>query len=109
MGDMVLYERDGHVATITYNRPEALNAINADLRHDLNAAWHQFRDDEEAWVGNRDGRGPRVQRGGGPARSSGDVLGNVLGDAERELARERSGDLEAGDRSGERLLPGGSR
>ena len=38
MGDTVLYERDGHVATITYNRPEALNAINADLRNDLNAA-----------------------------------------------------------------------
>jgi E-phenylitaconyl-CoA hydratase len=46
----VLYERDGHVATITYNRPEALNAITAELRADLNAAWERFRDEEEAWV-----------------------------------------------------------
>jgi E-phenylitaconyl-CoA hydratase len=50
MGDTVLYDRDRHVATITYNRPEVLNAINGALRQDLNAAWEQFRDDEEAWV-----------------------------------------------------------
>jgi E-phenylitaconyl-CoA hydratase len=50
MGETVLYDRDGHVATITYNRPEVLNAINGALRQDLNAAWEQFRDDEEAWV-----------------------------------------------------------
>jgi len=50
MGDMVRYERDGHVATITYNRPEKLNAINGQLRQDLNAAWEQFRADDEAWV-----------------------------------------------------------
>lgn len=53
----VLYERDGHVATITYNRPDALNAINAQLRQDLNAAWEQFRDDEDAWVGIVTGAG----------------------------------------------------
>jgi len=46
----VLYERDGHVATITYNRPDKLNAINGDLRTALNGAWERFRDDEEAWV-----------------------------------------------------------
>ncbi|HUF84426.1 MAG TPA: enoyl-CoA hydratase/isomerase family protein, partial [Acidimicrobiia bacterium] len=46
----VLYERDGHIATITYNRPEALNAITAELRADLNAAWERFRDEEDAWV-----------------------------------------------------------
>ena len=50
MGDTVLYELDGHVATITYNRPDALNAINRDLRDDLNAAFARFRDDEDAWV-----------------------------------------------------------
>ena len=38
------------MATITYNRPGALNAINAQMRRDLNDAFSRFRDDEEAWV-----------------------------------------------------------
>jgi enoyl-CoA hydratase/carnithine racemase len=44
------YERDGHVVTITYNRPEALNAIDAEMRRGLNDAFARFRDDEDAWV-----------------------------------------------------------
>jgi E-phenylitaconyl-CoA hydratase len=50
VGDTVRYELDGHVATITYDRPEVLNAINGELRQDLNGAWERFRDDEAAWV-----------------------------------------------------------
>src|SRR5438105_4934894 len=57
VGDTVLYELDGHVATITYNRPEVLNAINGQLRADLNEAFSRFRDDEEAWVGIVTGAG----------------------------------------------------
>ncbi|BBZ04417.1 enoyl-CoA hydratase [Mycolicibacterium chitae] len=48
---LVTYQLDGHVATITLDRPEARNAINGALRQDLNAAWDRFRDDEDAWVG----------------------------------------------------------
>ena len=44
------YERDGHVATITYNRPEALNAVNGAMRRALDEAWVAFREDTEAWV-----------------------------------------------------------
>ena len=48
---LVTYERDAHVATISYNRPERLNAINGAVRTELNAAWERFRADDEAWVG----------------------------------------------------------
>src|SRR5207253_4155762 len=52
MGDTVTFELDAarHVATITYNRPGALNAIDGEMRADLNAAFSRFRDDEDAWV-----------------------------------------------------------
>ncbi len=50
MGDLVGYEQDGHVVTLTYNRPDALNAINGPMRQDLNAAWARFRDDPDAWI-----------------------------------------------------------
>jgi E-phenylitaconyl-CoA hydratase len=48
--DAVTYELDNHIATITYNRPDALNAINADMRRGLNAAFERFRTEDDAWV-----------------------------------------------------------
>jgi E-phenylitaconyl-CoA hydratase len=50
MPELVRYELDGHVATITYDRPEALNAINGEVRRGLNDAFTRFREEEEAWV-----------------------------------------------------------
>jgi enoyl-CoA hydratase/carnithine racemase len=70
MPDTVLYEREGRIATITYNRPEALNAINWELRRDLNAAWARFRDDEEAYVAIVTGAG-RAFSAGADLRDSG--------------------------------------
>src|ERR1700694_4776732 len=60
--ETVGYELEGHVATITYNRPEALNAINGEMRRDLNDAFARFRDDEDAWVGIVTGAGARSAR-----------------------------------------------
>ncbi len=50
MGETVTYQCADRVATITYNRPEARNAINGQLRSDLNDVWARFRDDDNAWV-----------------------------------------------------------
>ena len=57
MTGTVLYARDEHIATITYHRPEVRNAINGELRDDLNAAWERFRDDDDAWVAILTGSG----------------------------------------------------
>lgn len=73
MADTVLYERDGNVATITYHRPEALNAINGALRQDLNAAWERFRADEGAWVGIVTGAGRAFCAGADLADGRGSV------------------------------------
>ena len=57
MGETVRYELDERVATITYNRPDRLNAINGAMRRDLNEAFARFRDDEDAWVAIVTGEG----------------------------------------------------
>jgi E-phenylitaconyl-CoA hydratase len=54
---VVRYEVVDHVATITMNRPERLNAINGEMRRALNDTWMRFRDDEDAWVGIITGAG----------------------------------------------------
>lgn len=79
MGDAATYERDGHVATITYNRPEALNAVNAELRRDLNASWQRFLDDEEAWVGILTGAGDRAFCAGADLRDGAGATGSFGG------------------------------
>jgi len=57
VADTVLYEKNGHVVTLTYNRPERMNAINGPMRDAINAAWLRFRDDEDAWVAILTGNG----------------------------------------------------
>jgi enoyl-CoA hydratase/carnithine racemase len=57
VSDTVLYEQDGPIVTITYHRPEQRNAINGQMRTELNAAWLRFRDDPDAWVAILTGAG----------------------------------------------------
>jgi len=78
MTGTVRYELDGHVATITYNRPDALNAINGEMRRDLNEAFARFRDEEDAWVGIVTGEG-RAFCAGADLRGEGNSAGDFPG------------------------------
>jgi enoyl-CoA hydratase len=51
VSDVVLYEVQGRVAVITLNRPEARNAVNADVANGIEAAIDQLEADDEVWVG----------------------------------------------------------
>jgi enoyl-CoA hydratase len=51
MSDIVTYEREGRVALITLNRPDARNAVNGDVAEGLEAAIDRMEDDDEVWVG----------------------------------------------------------
>ena len=44
------YTLNGHVATITINRPETRNSLDMEHFRDLAHAWAAFRDDASAWV-----------------------------------------------------------
>jgi (E)-benzylidenesuccinyl-CoA hydratase len=78
MSGTVRYELDGHVATITYDRPEALNAINAAMRRELNGSFARFRDDEDAWVAIVTGEG-RAFCAGADLRDGGGAAGEFAG------------------------------
>jgi len=79
VGTAATYGRDGHVATITYNRPEALNAVNGEMRRDLNAAWGRFMADEEAWVAILTGAGDRAFCAGADLKDSAGSVGDWPG------------------------------
>jgi enoyl-CoA hydratase/carnithine racemase len=53
----VKVERIGHVYHIRLNRPERLNAIGAQVRHDLSQAWYEFENDSELRVAVVSGEG----------------------------------------------------
>ncbi len=56
----VLYETKGRVAYITLNRPEAMNALNAEVNRGLNESFARFRDDPEVWTAIVTGTGGRA-------------------------------------------------
>jgi len=60
MESPVDYQLKGHIATITMNRPEAMNAMSGAQGVALREAWHTFRDDPEAWVAIVTGAGERA-------------------------------------------------
>ena len=46
----VLYEKKGHIVTITLNKPERFNRIDAEIFKGCSEAFIKFRDDADAWV-----------------------------------------------------------
>jgi enoyl-CoA hydratase len=53
----LLAELDGHVLTVTINRPEKKNAVNAEVLCGLRDAWHRIDEDDEIRVAILQGAG----------------------------------------------------
>ena len=60
MSEAIVYQMRGPVALITINRPESRNAINADVRAGLTAAWQRFEADAAARVAILTGAGDKA-------------------------------------------------
>lgn len=56
----VVYEKSGHIATVTIDRPEALNAIDPRTYDELIEVWTDVRDDPDVWVAILTGSGDRA-------------------------------------------------
>ncbi|HZU76668.1 MAG TPA: enoyl-CoA hydratase/isomerase family protein, partial [Dehalococcoidia bacterium] len=59
----VSYEKRGRKAYITLNRPEALNAFNAEVSRELREAWLDFRSDPDLGVAIVTGAGRAFSAG----------------------------------------------
>ncbi len=62
----LLFETSDHIATLTFNRPEAMNAMDPDTYRELSEAWVEVRDNPDIWVAiitgaNAPGRPPEKQ------------------------------------------------
>lgn len=55
--DRITYRREGRVAHITFNRPEALNAVDEPMQARLLALLRRFDLDDDAWVAILSGEG----------------------------------------------------
>jgi len=76
---LVRYELDGHVATITYDRPKRLNAIDGAMRTEINAAFTRFREDTDAWVAIVTGTGRAFCAGADLRSETGSPVGEFPG------------------------------
>lgn len=73
----VRFDTEGHVAWITLDRPEVLNAIDPETHVALLGAWSRFRDDENLRVGVLTGAGPKAFCTGIDLHRMGDFYGSV--------------------------------
>ncbi len=53
----LLFETRDHAAYITFNRPEVMNAMDAETYSDLSNAWVEVRDNPDIWVAAITGKG----------------------------------------------------
>jgi enoyl-CoA hydratase len=83
--DHLLVERDGHVVTVTMNRPEARNALSPSMLEGMAAAWEMIDRDPEVRVG--------ILTGAGGCFCSGADLSAMSGDQERAWAGKQVGDI----------------
>ena len=77
----IKYEVDGHKATITLNRPDALNALSPHMITELRAAYDEAENDDNIWITDRHRHRPRVlhrrRRRGDPRGRPGDLRAAV--------------------------------
>lgn len=60
MRPRVRYDKDGHVARVTLDRPEVLNAMDLWTHEELGAVWDDVEADEQVWVAVLTGAGDRA-------------------------------------------------
>mmetsp|Transcript_16209 Transcript_16209/g.31381 ORF Transcript_16209/g.31381 Transcript_16209/m.31381 type:complete len:261 (+) Transcript_16209:169-951(+) len=58
--ELVRFERRGHVAIFTLNRPKAMNAVSGDLSQCMERLMEEFENDDNLWIGILASSHPKV-------------------------------------------------
>src|SRR2546430_10196676 len=66
----VIYEKKGHIAYVTINRPEVMNALHYDTSVELSEAFDDFKQDDESWVAIVTGAGNRAFSAGNDLKAT---------------------------------------
>ncbi len=92
--ETLLVERRGPAGWLTFNRPDAANAMNAQMMHELEAAWQELDADDEVRVIVNTGAGRAFQTGVDVAQMSRDR--DALREQSRRTQRLRAAASPAG-------------
>ncbi len=65
-----LYEKKEHIAYITINRPEVMNALHRDANIELSEIFTDFKEDDNAWIAILTGAGERAFSAGNDLKAT---------------------------------------
>ena len=66
----VIYEKKGHIAYVTINRPEVMNALHYDANVELSQVFNDFKQDDQAWVAILTGAGQKAFSAGNDLKAT---------------------------------------
>lgn len=66
----VIYEKKGHIAYVTINRPEVMNALHYAANVELDEIFTDFKQDDEMWVAIITGAGERAFSAGNDLKAT---------------------------------------
>ena len=79
MADFCKVERDGHVLTVTIDRPEVMNALHPPANFELEKAFDEFCGDPDLWIAIITGAGDRAFSAGNDLKYQASSGGNLEG------------------------------
>ncbi len=90
----VMYEKKGHIAYVTINRPEVMNALHADANVELTEVFDDFKQDDDAWVAILTGAGQKAFSAGNDLKAT--AAATARGEAWRAGRAARFGGVTMG-------------
>jgi dehydration protein DpgD len=77
VNEFIRYEKRGHLAWVTIDRPQVMNALHPPCHDELEAIWNDFAADPELWVAVLTGAGDRAFSAGNDLKWTAEHAGRL--------------------------------